>query len=82
MKPVPDPPHLKGKSEYLCYVGAKDCVNMEQQWKQGFQMVKLILDPQPQKARKKRKVRIKKPSKNPLLAEVGKPATKTKRKAH
>ena len=29
-KPVPDPPHLEGKLEYLCYVGAEDCVNMEQ----------------------------------------------------
>ena len=45
-------------------------------------MVKPILDPQPQKARKKRKVRIKKPGNSPSLVEVGKPATRTERKAH
>ena len=44
-------------------------------------MVKTILDPQPQKARKKRKVRVKKPGNNPSLDEVGKPATKAERKA-
>ena len=82
MKPVPDPPHLEGKSKYLCYVGAEDYVDMEQQWKQGFQMVKPILDPQPKKARKKRKIRIKKPRNNSSLVEVGKPATKVERKAH
>ena len=45
-------------------------------------MVKPILDPQPQKARKKRKVRIKKLGNNPSLVEVGILATKTERKAH
>ena len=45
-------------------------------------MVKPILDSQPQKAKKKRKVRIKKPGNNPSLVKVGKPATKTERKAH
>ena len=44
-------------------------------------MVKPILDPQPKKARKKRKIRLKKPGNDPLLVEVGKPATKAKRKA-
>ena len=82
VKPVPKPPLLEGKPEYLCYVGAEDCVNMEQQWKQGFQMVKPILDPQPKKAKKKRKIRIKKPSNNHLLVEVGRLATKGERKAH
>ena len=76
-KLAPNPPRLEGKLEYLCYVG--DCVSREQQWKQGFQMVKPILDPQPHKARKKRKVRIKKLNNNPLLVEVGKPVTKTER---
>ena len=46
-KPVQEPPQLEGKSEYLCYVGAEDCIGIEQQWKQGFQMVRPILDPQP-----------------------------------
>ena len=45
-------------------------------------MAKPILDPQPQKARKKRKVRIKKPGNKPLLVKAGKPATKAERKAH
>ena len=45
-------------------------------------MVKPILDSQPQKTKKKRKVCIKKLGNNPLLVEVGKPATKTERKAH
>ena len=49
---------------------------------QGFQMVKLVLDPQPKKARKKRKIFIKKPGNDPSLMEVGKPATKVERKAH
>ena len=48
-----EPPKLEGKSKYLYYVGAEDCVNMEQQWKQGFPMVKPLPDTQPKKARKK-----------------------------
>ena len=55
---------------------------MEQQWKQGFQMVKPILDPQPKKARKKRKIYIKKPSNDPSLVKVDKLATKVERKDH
>ena len=82
MKPIPEPPHLGGKLDYLCYVGAKDSISIEQQWKQGLQMAKPVLDPQPQKTQKKRKVCIKKLGNNPLLVEVGKPATKTERKAH
>ena len=58
VKPIPEPPHMGGKLEYLCYVGAEDSISIEQQWKQGLQMVKPVLDPQPQKAQKKRKVRI------------------------
>ena len=45
-------------------------------------MVKPILDSQPQKAQKKRKVRVKKPGNNPSLDKVGKPATKAERKAN
>ena len=45
-------------------------------------MVKPILDPQPQKAKKKRKIHIKKLGNNPLLVEVGKCATKIERKSH
>ena len=82
VKPIPEPPHLEGKSEYLCYVGAKDSISIEQQWKQGLQMAKPVLDPQPQKAQKKRKVRIKKLGNNPLLVEASKSATKAKRKAY
>lgn len=37
------PPKFVGKMDYLYYVGAEDCVKMEQQWKQGFQMVKPII---------------------------------------
>ena len=82
MKPIPEPPYLGGKLEYLCYVGAEDSISIEQQWKQGLQMAKPILDPQPQKSQKKRKVRIRKPGNNPLLVEAGKLATKAERKAH
>ena len=45
-------------------------------------MVKPILDPQPKKARKKRKICIKKPDNDPSLVKIGKPATKAERKAH
>ena len=81
MKPILEPPYLGGKSEYLCYVGAEDSISIEQQWKQGLQMVKPVLDPQPQKSQKKRKVRINKPGNNPSLVKVGRPATKAERKA-
>ena len=53
---------------------------MEQQWKQGFQMVKLVPDTQPQKTRKKRNPWIKKLGNIPAIVEVGKP-TKAERKA-
>ena len=53
---------------------------MEQQWKQGFKMVKPVLETQPKKARKKRNPQNKKLGNIPPLVKVGKP-TKTKRKA-
>ena len=80
IEPISDPPNLEGKSEYLYYVGAEDCINMEQQWKQGFQMVKLVPDTQPKKARKKRNPRVKRLGNTPVVVEIGK-STKTETKA-
>ena len=79
-EPIPEPLNLEGKSEYLYYVGAKDCIDMEQQWKQGFQQTKPGPDTPPRKARKKRSLRLKKLGNILTVVEVGKP-TKTKSKA-
>ena len=53
------PPTFEGKTEYLYYVGVEDCVKMEQQWKEGFQMIKTTLVMKPRKARKKSVKRLK-----------------------
>ena len=66
--------------EYLYYVGVEDCVNIEQQWKQGFQLVKPVPDTHPRKVKKKRNPRINKLGNTPAVVEVGK-LTKTETKA-
>ena len=53
LEPISDPPNLEGRSKYLYYVGAKDCINMEQQWKQGFQQIKPEPHTQPKKPKRK-----------------------------
>ena len=75
------PPKFEGKTEYLYYVGAEDCVKMENQWKEGFQMIKPTPVLVPRKSRKKRVQRVKKLGNIPSLQEIAKP-TKVERKAH
>lgn len=75
------PPNFEGKTEYLYYVGAEDCVKMENQWREGFQMIKPNPVLVPKKARKKRVHRVKKLGSIPALQEIAKP-TKVERKAH
>ena len=72
-KPISEPPNLEGKLEYLYYVGAKDCIDMEQQWKQGFQQIKPRPNTRPRKARNKRSARLKKLGNTLAVVEVGKP---------
>lgn len=54
------PPQFEGKIDYLYYVGAEDCVKMENRWKEGFQMVKPTPVLKPKKSRMKSVHRIKK----------------------
>ena len=61
-------PKLAGKAEYLYYVGAEDCIKMEQQWRHGFQLVKPKEDLKPRKARKQQSPRIKRLGNAPALA--------------
>ena len=64
----------------MYYVGAKDCIDTEQQSKQGFQQIKPRPNAQPKKAKKKSSPRLKKLGNTLVVVKVGKP-TKIKIKA-